>query len=869
MDALGNLYIADTANNRIRRVSTNGIITTVAGTFGTGYNGDGGQATNAMLSYPRGVALDAAGNLYIADTANHRIRMVSTNGIIITVAGNGTRGYAGDGGTATKASLYYPSGVALDVFGDLYVADSSNSRIRKVVRYGIITTVTGNGTGGFSGDGGAAINASLGGPLGVALDDLGNLYIADTVNNRIRIVDSSGVITTLAGNGNGTYWGDGSPAGNASLNGPVGVGFAASGSLYIADTVNNRIRKVPIRGYPTLALANVSARDAGDYSVVITSPYGSVTSAVATLVLEAPPMITVQPANQFAAPGSTIVFSAAVAGSGPFEYSWHFAGTNLLQSGTNSTLTLPAVSTSEAGNYTVVVTNAYGSVTSHVAILTIAFPPSVTIQPGQTNSLGTRVTLSVAFDGLGPFSYQWQFNRTNIQNNIITTFAGNGFSVPPGDGHAATNACLNMPNDVSFDTAGNSYIADYGAHRIRMVNTNGIIIIVAGNGTPTYAGDGGPATNASLRLPSGVTADASGNLYIADYADARIRKVDAGGIIATVAGNGTSGYSGDGGSATNANLSSPYGTAFDKLGNLYIADTGNNRIRRLDANGNITTVAGNGTSAYSGDGGAATNAGLTVLGVAFDAFGNLYFADYSNSRIRMVDVNGIISTVAGKTSFVHYAGDGGPASNASLYSPSGVALDATGNCYIADGGNNRIRRVDTNGIITTVAGNGGLGYSGDGGAATNASFWGPASVTLDAAGNLFITDRGNNRIRKVHFAGDPALTLASVDFTNAGNYTVVVTSPYGSMTSGVAVLTVTLPRTPPQIITGDASFGFQTNHFGFNLSGAVGQTIVVDGSTDLVGWTPLFTNIVLSSPFYFFDPASTNYPSRFYRARLP
>jgi hypothetical protein len=140
---------------------------------------------------------------------------------------------------------------------------------------------------------------------------------------------------------------------------------------------------------------------------------------------------------------------------------------------------------------------------------------------------------------------------------------------------------------------------------------------------------------------------------------------------------------------------------------------------------------------------------------------------------------------------------------------------------------------------------------------------------LDTAGSLFITDSGNNRIRKAHFAGDPTLMLASVGLIDAGNYRVVVTSPYGSMTSAVAVLTVTVPRTPPQIITGDASFGFQTNHFGFNVSGAVGQTIVVDGSTDLVGWTPLFTNTVVSSPFYFFDPASTNYPSRFYRARLP
>jgi hypothetical protein len=188
--------------------------------------------------------------------------------------------------------------------------------------------------------------------------------------------------------------------------------------------------------------------------------------------------------------------------------------------------------------------------------------------------------------------------------------------------------------------------------------------------------------------------------------------------------------------------------------------------------------------------------------------------------------------------------------------------------YIADTENNRIRQVATNGIITTVAGNGYQYYSGDGGAATNASFYYPFGVAFDASGNLYIADRYNNRIREVHFAGYPTFALTSVSVTNAGNYTVVITSPYGSVTSAVATLTVTIPSTPPQIIASGTSFGFVNNQFGFNLSGAVGQTIVVDGSTNLVDWTPLFTNTVGGTPVYFFDPASTNFPWRFYRARL-
>jgi len=622
-------------------------------------------------------------------------------------------------------------------------------------------------------------------------------------------------------------------------------------------------------GYPTFTINNIGATNAGNYSVVVTSPYGSITSSVAVLYLS--PAITSQPASQIVAVGSSPSFTVAVVGSGPFGYELYFAGTNLVQSSTNSTLMLPNVSTNNTGNYTVVVTNNYGSVTSQVATLTVALPPSVNIQPAiQTNLAGTAVTFSATVAGIGPFSYQWQFNGTNLPNNIITTVAGNGYGAPysggySGDGGAATNASLYYPYGVAFDVSGNILIADSWNSRIRKVDTNGIITTVAGNGGSGYSGDGGAATNAyaELNYPEGVGFDAFGNLYIADKGNNRIRKVDTNGIITTVAGKSGFGYFGDGGAAINASLYYPWGVASDVFGNLYIADAGNNRIRKVDTNGIITTVAGNGRSFFSGDGGAATNASLYApFGVAFDAFGNLYIADYYNNCIRKVDTNGIITTVAGHGT----NGDGGAATNASLYNPSGLAFDASGNLFIADRGNNRIRRVDTNGIITTVAGRNGFGYSGDGGAATNASLYNPSGLAFDASGNLFIADQYNNRIREVHFAGYPIFALTSVSVTNVGNYTVIVTSPYGSVTSSVVSLSVIVP---PQIIASGISFGFATNQFGFNISGAFGQTIVVDGSTNLVDWTPLFTNTAGNNPFYFFDPASTNLPGRFYRARLP
>jgi sugar lactone lactonase YvrE len=328
------------------------------------------------------------------------------------------------------------------------------------------------------------------------------------------------------------------------------------------------------------------------------------------------------------------------------------------------------------------------------------------------------------------------------------------------------------------------------------------------------------------------------------------------------------GFGGDGSAATNASLSYPWAVAFDCTGNLYIADYGNNRIRKVDDNGIISTVAGNGSHGYSGDSGLATTASLSYpSGVALDAAGNLYIVDAGNNRIRKVGANGIITTVAGNGS-AGYSGDGGAATNASVATPAGVGLDTYGNLFFADYYNNRIRKVDTNGIISTVAGGGIAAFSGDGGPATNASLAAPYGVALDASGNLYIADYTNNRIREVQLAGYPTLALTNVTASNAGSYTVVIASPYGSVTSAVATLTVTIPQTPPQIMAGDGSFGFVTNQFGFKISGATGQTIVVDGSTDLVNWTPLCTNTAGGNPFYFCDPCWSNFPGRFYRARL-
>jgi sugar lactone lactonase YvrE len=333
-------------------------------------------------------------------------------------------------------------------------------------------------------------------------------------------------------------------------------------------------------------------------------------------------------------------------------------------------------------------------------------------------------------------------------HGVITTVAGNGTPGYSGDAGPATGAEFNYPIGVAFDASGNLYIADAANNRVCKVDRAGVITTLAGNGTPGYSGDAGPAIWAELNYPMGLTLDASGNLYIADAENNCIRKVDRTGVITTVAGNGTQGYSGNG-PAVDAELNQPTGVAVDRAGNLYIVDNQNFCIRKVDTRGMITSDAGTGTQDYSGDGGPAVDAGLNCpAGVAVDRAGNLYIADARNNRIRKVDANGMITTVAGNGR-QGYGGDGGPATSAELNYPAGMAFDADGNLYIADNGNNRIRKVDTSGLITTVAGNGTQGYSGDGGPATGAELNYPAGIALDASGNLYIADIKNNRIRKV------------------------------------------------------------------------------------------------------------------------
>ncbi|HTW66367.1 MAG TPA: hypothetical protein VME17_17210 [Bryobacteraceae bacterium] len=649
VDSAGNVYFADTviANDLVFKIDTGGTLTVVAGNGTIGYSGDGGPATSAALDFPAGLAVDASGNLYIVDTFNELIRKVTSDGIISTVAGNGATGFSGDGGLAINASFRFNGvgSIAVDVAGDLFIVDQGNNRIRKVAPDGIITTVAGDGAAAYSGDGGLATSTGLGLNVdtytGVAVDPAGNLYIADCANSRIRKVNSGGIISTLAGNGTPGFSGDGGTATKAELDFPGALAIDAAGNLYIADEYNARIRKVTPGGIISTVAGNGTVGYAGDGGLAISAELSIITGVAAD----------------------------------------------------------------SAGNI-------YAA-----------------------DNLNDRI-------------------RKITAAGVIGTLAGNGKFRYVGDGGLATSASLNYPSSVAVDPLGNISIADVYNDRVRTVTSGGIIGTSAGNGTVQFSGDGGPGPQAGLFLPFGVAVDAAGDIFVADTDHARIREVTSGGIINTIAGDGIYGNSGDGGPAANAELDLPVAITTDGSGNLYIADNQNHRIRKVAPGGIISTVAGNGTQGYAGDGGAAINAELSLpTGVAVDPSGNLFIADSGNDRIRRVTPDGVINTVAGNGK-AGYSGDGGPALNASLNLNGGaaydsIAVDSAGNLFIADYFNNRIRKVTPGGAITTVAGDGLQGYLGDGGLATNASLDYPAGVTLDTSGNLYIADTFNQRIREV------------------------------------------------------------------------------------------------------------------------
>ena len=580
VDGAGNVYVADEINHTIRKITAAGVVTTLAGAAGVPGSADGTGAA-ARFDRPFGVAVDGTGNVYVADQLNDTIRKVTAAGVVTTLAGAaGVAGSADGAGAAARFNA--PTGVAVDAAGNVYVADHFNSVIRKITAAGVVTTLAGAAGVLGSADGtGAAARFAF--PFGVAVDRAGTVYVADTSNATVRKVSAAGVVTTLAGTAGMIGSTDGAGAA-ARFNAPFGVAADRAGNVYVADANNSTVRKVTAAGVVTTLAGTAGMTGAADGT------------------------------------GSAARFDGAI-----------------------------GLAIDRAGN-------AFIADTSNHTIRKITAAGAVTTLAGLAGLRGS-------VDGTGG------------------------------------SARFRDPAGIARDGAGNVYIADTNNHTIRKITAAGAVTTLAGSGGISGTADG-QAAAARFNGPLGVAADSAGNVHVSDTVNSTIRKVSAG-VVTTLAGSaGVTG--GADGSGAAARFNKPSGAKLDGLGNIYVADTSNHTIRKITAAGAVTTVAGTAGVQGSQDGSGATATFNAPASIALDGNGNIYVADTFNHTIRRLNAAGTVTTLAG-TAGVPGSADGAGAT-ARFNFPSGLVTDSAGNLYVADFGNHAIRKVTPTGTVTTIAG---------------------------------------------------------------------------------------------------------------------------------------------------------------------
>lgn len=797
-DSFGNMYIADQQNHRIRKIDhSSGIITTVAGTgdpfidgrplsekalqtnlppinhlamdrsnnlylggsflqkfdttsgqlttviqSGSGSNGNGSPVHLASLWGLRGLAIDQSGNVLIAE--QYEIRKIDKQtGIIDSLFSSPFPSFDGP---VNQAEIHFPQQIIFDQSSNIYFVDEFGHRIYKIDHLtGVVSTIAGTGINGFSGDGGQAINARLNGPSGIALDSQNNLYIADGSNARIRKVDRlTGLITTLAGNGTEDTEMPIKPANTSKLRWPTAITLDATDNVYFADF--NLIRKIDKISNVLTTVKKVSNDLPGIHSLAINS--------TGLIYAPASNMHYIYKIDEISGVQSNVTdYKEAIAENGdggpaidanlsyPSSIAFDHFGNLYISDRQNHRIRMVE---SRTGNIsTVLGTGEVG----------ISGDGDLAVQSRQ----GFPMSIAVDKDAnLYIADSDHHIRKIDKQSGRIYTIAGTGIQGFSGDGGPANKAQISHPCNLKFDQAGNLYFCDYG-RKIRSIDLKtGIISTYLGFGEYAYSPDGTHRSQANTFSVSNFTFDPNDNLYFSE--SSTVRKIDRlTGLLSTVLGKSPLDVLSGGLNHTQNQLSSPGSLVVNDAGELFISDDTNYAILKVDIQtGMITKIAGIGLYGFSGDGGPATQAKIgRISSLALDPFGNLYLADAYINRIRKIDkMTGLISTVVG-TDYMKSPNDQYPSKKERQSELSGliaIALDKDDNLFIADSGNHQIRKVDkATGLISTVAGIGGQGFSPDNVIATQINLSNPSSIAFDPAGNLHISDSGNHRIVKVHF----------------------------------------------------------------------------------------------------------------------
>jgi sugar lactone lactonase YvrE len=890
VDTATNIYVADTPNSTIRQVSpigTNWVVTTLSGIAGFGGYTDG---TNQVAQFynPYGIAVDNGGNIYVSDSPAETIRKIAfsgTNRVVTTLAGTATVFGSADG-TGSAARFQTPEGASVDGAGNLYVADFGNNTIRKITPEGVVTTLAGEAGGPGTADG-ARNAAQFYIPHNVAVDKAGNVYVSDTQNHTIRKITPAGVVTTVAGTPGEPGYADGVGTAEApQFNGPIGVAADTAGNLYVSDTGNQTIRKITPAGVVTTLAGQVGvtghANGTGG-SAQFHGPNGTAVDSAGNIYVADEGNRIIREIT----PGGAV---STLAGSPGLQ------GTN---DGVGSAARFDqpvAVAVDSAAN--VYVADEGGDtireITSGGVVTTLA---GLGEQSGSNDGVGSAARFynpdGVAVDAAGNVYVSDSGNQTIrmiTPGGLVTTIAGSPLQSGSADGTNGT-ARFNAPRGIAVDSATNIYVADAVNSTIRKLvleGTNCVVTTLAG--TPGQLNGNVDATGGGARFHNlyDMTVDSAGNLYVADRANDDIRRITPAGVVTTIAGTPRLSGSADGTGAA-AEFFNPEDLTVDDAGDIYMVEFGNNTVRKIAPNGTnwiVTTVAGCASCPVGTNDGTGMDARFNQpFGLARDPSGNLYVADTSSFTVRKITPSGtnwVVSTFAGAPGQQGAVDATGTA--ARLSDPISLAADESGNLYLVDG--QAIREITPGAAVTTLAGcppPGCVNSLGDAdGVGSLARFDAPRGIAVDHAGNLYVADAGNDTIRKLVFDGTDWMvttlggvpgqatsadgvgsdarfnqpTGVAVDV--AGNL-YVADSQDNSITKGTAVLESAL-----RFDTSAGSLIVTNGLLAMRVNGPAGTNVVVEASTNLLNWVPILTN---GLPLDLSEPLSAG-PYRFFRARL-